>query len=197
MDLCYETLGIENYMVIKNIYSDSLPLINKSKAFYHFNIVEHQEININSQFIFGITNTKAKKAVHQFFNDRFPSLNFINILHPTAYISSSTQLSKGVVIEPLVAISSQSEIEFGVNVKRGCNVGHHTNIGKFTTVNPGCTISGNVNIGEGCTIGSGAVIRDSISIGDNAVIGLGSVVTKDIPANVEAYGNPCQVIKKL
>lgn len=36
-----------------------------------------------------------------------------------------------------------------------------------------------------------------VTIGDNTVIGAGSVVTKDIPANVVAYGTPCKVIREI
>ena len=36
-----------------------------------------------------------------------------------------------------------------------------------------------------------------MTIGDNTIIGAGSVVTKDIPANVIAAGNPCQVIRPI
>ena len=36
----------------------------------------------------------------------------------------------------------------------------------------------------------------NIEIGDNSTIGAGSIVTKDIPANVLAYGNPCVVIRE-
>lgn len=36
-----------------------------------------------------------------------------------------------------------------------------------------------------------------VTIGDNSVIGVGSVVTRDIPANVVAYGNPCRVAREI
>lgn len=36
-----------------------------------------------------------------------------------------------------------------------------------------------------------------VTIGDNSVIGAGSVVTKDIPANVVAYVNPCCVAREI
>ena len=36
-----------------------------------------------------------------------------------------------------------------------------------------------------------------VTIGDNTVIGAGSVVTKDIPANVVAYGVPCVVQREI
>ena len=36
-----------------------------------------------------------------------------------------------------------------------------------------------------------------MTIGDNSVIGAGSVVTRDIPANVVAYGTPCKVVRPI
>jgi len=52
-------------------------------------------------------------------------------------------------------------------------------------------------IGDNVWIGGGAIICPGVKIGSNTTIGAGSVVTKDIPSNVLAVGNPCQVIKKF
>lgn len=54
-----------------------------------------------------------------------------------------------------------------------------------------------VTIGNNVWIGGNAVITPGVTIGDNAVIGAGSVVTKDIPANVVAFGNPCRVFREI
>ncbi|MBQ4120859.1 MAG: sugar O-acetyltransferase [Clostridia bacterium] len=54
-----------------------------------------------------------------------------------------------------------------------------------------------VTIGKNCWIGAGAIIMPGVTIGDNSVIGAGSVVTKDIPANVVAYGSPARVIREI
>lgn len=54
-----------------------------------------------------------------------------------------------------------------------------------------------VTIGRNVFIGAGSVICPGVSIGDNSVIGAGSVVVKDIPANVVAFGNPCQVRREI
>ncbi len=54
-----------------------------------------------------------------------------------------------------------------------------------------------VSIGDNAWIGGNSVIFPGVTIGDNVTIGAGSVVTKDIPDNVLAFGNPCQVQKKL
>jgi len=54
-----------------------------------------------------------------------------------------------------------------------------------------------ISIGEDVWIGGAAVICPGVKIGDRTVIGAGSVVTKDIPSDVFAVGNPCQVIREL
>lgn len=54
-----------------------------------------------------------------------------------------------------------------------------------------------VTIGDNVWIGMGAVILPGVTIGENSIIGAGSVVTKDIPANVIAFGSPCRVIREF
>lgn len=67
---------------------------------------------------------------------------------------------------------------------------HPNKKGNWETIAP-------VTIGDDVWIGSGCIILPGVTIGDNTVIGAGSVVTKDIPANVLAYGVPCRVIRKI
>ena len=54
-----------------------------------------------------------------------------------------------------------------------------------------------VTIGNNVLIYSGAILCPGVTIGDNAVIGAGSVVTRDIPANVLAFGVPCRVVREI
>ena len=54
-----------------------------------------------------------------------------------------------------------------------------------------------IRIGEDVWVGGSAVICPGVSIGDRSVIGAGSIVTKDIPADVFAAGNPCQVVRRI
>ena len=54
-----------------------------------------------------------------------------------------------------------------------------------------------VKIGNMCWIGANTIILPGVTIGDNSVIGAGSVVTKDIPANVVAFGSPCHVYREI
>ncbi|MBQ4568972.1 MAG: sugar O-acetyltransferase [Ruminococcus sp.] len=54
-----------------------------------------------------------------------------------------------------------------------------------------------VTVGNNVWIGANVVICPGVTIGDGSVIGAGSVVTKDIPANVVAFGNPCKVHRQI
>lgn len=54
-----------------------------------------------------------------------------------------------------------------------------------------------VKIGDNVWIGGNSIIFPGVIIGDNVTIGAGSVVTKNIPDNVLAMGNPCEVVKEI
>lgn len=54
-----------------------------------------------------------------------------------------------------------------------------------------------VKIGDKVWIGGNTIILPGVTIGNNVTIGAGSVITKDIPNNVLAFGNPCQVKREL
>lgn len=54
-----------------------------------------------------------------------------------------------------------------------------------------------VVIGDNVWIGGSSVVFPGVTIGENVTIGAGSVVTKNIPNNVLAFGNPCEIRKEL
>lgn len=54
-----------------------------------------------------------------------------------------------------------------------------------------------ITIGDNVWIGANVIVLPGVTIGENSVIGAGSVVTKDIPANVVAFGSPCKVYREI
>lgn len=54
-----------------------------------------------------------------------------------------------------------------------------------------------VVIGEDVWTGGSVVVCPGVKIGDRSIIGAGSVVVKDIPADVFAAGNPCEVKRRI
>lgn len=92
-------------------------------------------------------------------------------------------------------ITAFTSIHIGNNVRCAtnttiCDSDWHLDDPRATAAKP-IVIEDNVWLGYNVTVWKG------VTIGKNSLIGAHSVVTKDIPANVVAAGNPCQVIKQL
>ena len=198
-DIVYETLGLRNFSIVKNIPVDELPRMEIGGDFFRYSIHgPGEEIELkNENLFFGIVGPKAKMLVFAYFEKNFgiERNQFINVLHPRSYVATSSRLERGIMLEPAVVVSSQTRIGFGVSAKRGACIGHHNVIEDFVEINPGVILSGNVHVGQACILGAGCVIRDGVTIGEKTLIGMGSVVTGDIPAGVIAYGNPCKVVR--
>lgn len=141
----------------------------------------------------------TKKFLHRFYQDlwKINNTEFVDLIHPSSVVSSSVTTKLGLQMEPLSVIAPYTKVGFGVNVGRNCSVGHHNILGDYCSVYLGANIAGHVEIGEGTTIGPGCTVFSNVKIGSNSIIGGGSVVTKDIPSNVLAFGNPCQIVKNL
>ena len=56
-------------------------------------------------------------------------------------------------------------------------------------------VTAKITIGDDAFIGARAFVLPGITIGARSVIGACSVVTRDVPENVIAAGNPCQVLR--
>jgi sugar O-acyltransferase (sialic acid O-acetyltransferase NeuD family) len=166
---------------------------------FNINVVDDFANCMDCKHLFlGVNKPLAKAAVYAACIDdiNINKSQFINIIHQSTAISSTTTLGFGVHINSLVSIAAFSKIGNFVSINRNASVGHHTVIDNFVTINPGAHIAGFVHIGERTLIGMGAAVLDGVRIGKNTIIGAGAVVTKDMPDNVVAYGNPCVVIRK-
>ena len=200
-ELAEESRGIKSFLVLKNIPIETCDLfdpLDHWKIEFSNYFESKRDFNENESFALSVVGTKSKKKVFDYFKEKIKMDNkqFINLIHPTSYISKSVKLNYGIQLEPLSTIAACTTIGFGVNIKRNCNIGHHCEINDFVTINPGVTMSSFVKIKENTMIGSGASIKDNITIGRNTIIGVGSVVVKDIPDDCIAFGNPCVIQKK-
>ena len=130
------------------------------------------------------------------------------------------EVGEGCYIEPpLLAYFGGKHVHFGKEVYANFNLtlvdDGHIYVGDSTMFAPNVTIATaghpidaelrekglqynmDVHIGKNVWLGAGVKVMPGVTIGDNTVIGAGSVVTKDIPANVVAYGNPCKVAREI
>lgn len=153
----------------------------------------YEDVGDAADAFLGVNKPHSKRAVFELFEAR--RLTFTAIVHRSAAVSSTARLGQGVNVNSLVSIAAYATIGRFVSINRNASVGHHSEVGDFVTINPGAHIAGFVRVGAYTHIGMGANVADGLEIGANTVIGAGSVVTRDIPAGVVAYGNPCKVVR--
>jgi len=126
----------------------------------------------------------------------FPFFTFLNVFHPSAVFSKTTQIGKGNIFMPGVIINTNAVIGDFCLLNTGSSIDHDSKMSNFSSLAPGVVVGGNSVIGESTAISLQTGIINNIQVGSNTVIGAGSVVLTDIPANVIAYGVPCKVIRK-
>ena len=120
--------------------------------------------------------------------------NFANVIHPSAILARTVELSEGVqvmagaVIQPGVRIGRNTIVNTRASLDHDCIIGDHVHLA------PGVTLSGGVIIAEEVHIGTGATIIQGVKIGANSIIAAGSVIVSDIPPNSSVRGNPGRVI---
>lgn len=92
-----------------------------------------------------------------------------------------------------------ASIEFGTHCFVGPNCGFYTALHPLIVEkrNEGLERALPIKIENDVWIGGGVTIMPGVTVGAGSVIGAGSIVTKNIPAGVIAYGNPCKPIRPV
>lgn len=122
-------------------------------------------------------------------------LEVINIIDPTAIISSSAYIGKGnfigkyAVINADVIIGDNNVINTKALIEHECRVGSHCHLSTNSVIN------GNVVVEDSVFIGSSSVTIGQLKIGHDAIIGAGAVIINNIPPFVTAVGVPAKIIK--
>lgn len=123
-------------------------------------------------------------------------LEWVTVVHPTAWIHSSVRLGEGTIVFAGAVIQPDVAIGDHCIVNTGALIDHDCVIGDFCHLAPGCRITGGVTVGEGAFLGAGATVIPGITIGSWSVIGAGSTVIRDIPPGATAVGSPARIIKR-
>jgi sugar O-acyltransferase (sialic acid O-acetyltransferase NeuD family) len=121
---------------------------------------------------------------------------FETILHPTASVSRTAKLGRGVVVFQNVTITYNVTIGDHVIILPASVISHDDRIGDYTSIAGGVSISGKVDVGQSCYLGSNASIKDGVKIGDYCLVGIGSVVLQDVGDNSVVVGNPARLLRK-
>ena len=146
----------------------------------------------DKKYIFGFLNSNKEqyiKALNKY------NIDYVNLIHPTAYIAKSTKLGggnfigAGVIIGPNVTIGDYNYFN------RGSLIGHDVVLGNMNHVGPGANICGRCKVANKCNFGASSAINDGLSIGSNCIIGSNSTVTKNLKRKGVYLGTPAKFFK--
>lgn len=98
-----------------------------------------------------------------------------------------------------LTILDEADVAIGDNVFIGPDVGIYTAVHALLPDqrNEGIMCAKPVSIGSDVWIGGHVTILPGVTVGDGAVVGAGSVVSRDVPAGMLAFGNPCRAVRPL
>jgi len=120
----------------------------------------------------------------------------VDIVHPSAYISSFASIGTGSFVAARSIIGPLATVGEGVIVNHGAVVDHDCTIGHFTHIAPNATIAGGSQIGNRVLIGSGANVIAGVSIGDDVTVGAGAVVLHHVPPGEVVAGVPARSLRR-
>lgn len=114
------------------------------------------------------------------------------VVHGTAWVSPSAELSDGTVVLAGAIVNASATVGAHGIVNSRAVVEHDVRIGAFVHLGPGAIVGGGARVGSDVMVGMGALIRDHITVGDGATIGMGAVVVADVPPGVTVVGSPAR-----
>ncbi|MBZ0279558.1 MAG: acetyltransferase [Anaerolineae bacterium] len=119
----------------------------------------------------------------------------LTVIHPTAIVSSYTEIRDGVQIFAGAIINAGAQIGANVIVNTAAIVEHDCMVEDHVHLATGAKLCGAVRVGQGVHIGAGATVLQGITIGANATVGLGAVVVKDVKPDVVVAGVPARPLR--
>jgi sugar O-acyltransferase (sialic acid O-acetyltransferase NeuD family) len=114
---------------------------------------------------------------------------FINIIHPSVFVSPSARLGTSNLIYGMVYIGTQTVIGDNNLISAHSSIDHHNHVGSHNLFGPGVLTSGDVTIGDSCIFGAGVGIEPHLKIGNNIKVASGLAISSHVPDNAILKGH--------
>lgn len=150
--------------------------------------IEEHEVTDNNVYVIAIVDVNAKEKLCSDFISR--GAQFINLIHPTAYVANTAIVGKGLILAMYSTISANTEVGDFVTLNAHVQIGHDVVIGDYCTIGPRSSVLGHGILQHKVTLGGGVIIHPHIKVGENATVGIGSVVISKVKAGTAVFGNP-------
>jgi len=191
IDILHEMKSVE----ILGITSKSLL---PGSTFFGYPIIGDDEIllkHTNSNYLIamglgGYRNNNLRTQLYSYIKKL--GFNFINTIHPTAFISKTVKLGESVTIFPGAVINTDVQIGNNSIIATGATIDHETIIGNNVLISAGVTVGAYTVIKDNALLALGSKIISGITIGENSLIAAGAVVVNDIDNNESVFGVPAK-----
>ena len=150
-------------------YSFSAPLLGG---------IRDHAVRHDTSYLMGIANLKYRKLFVELFSEK--GADFITLVHPTAYVSPSATIGKGVVIGPMANIGPNVVLGDFTLINSRSSMGHDTHLGKFNFISPNVCFSGFTSIGNENLFGINSATIPGIKVGDRNKITAGMILDKNV-----------------
>jgi sugar O-acyltransferase (sialic acid O-acetyltransferase NeuD family) len=154
-------------------------------------IIKHSkeyQIQVNDRFIIGIGDLSIKKTLIRALEQR--GARFISLIHPTAVVSETAKLGRGVVICPFATISDHVTLDDYAMVNFYASCGHDSRVGKYSILSPYATLNGHAIIENEVFMATHSTVTINCRIGARTKINANSVAMKSCPEGSFIYGVP-------
>ena len=170
----------------KNVIFFDKQKIKIKKDHFHINMISAKIDKIDG-IIVGIGDNATRV---KYYNNLKKYKKFINIIHPSAIISSNVKLDKNCFVSANTVINSYSKLSHSVIINTGAIVEHDCICKKGVHISPRSILGGNVIIKQLSWVGMSSIIKNNTVINENVIIGAGSLVLQNINKNQTVFGYP-------
>ncbi|MFN3908656.1 MAG: acetyltransferase [Flavobacterium sp.] len=189
-DLAHTCYGHLSNFKVKGFLSDGPSNIDQMGYPKVLSTVADYEIEDGDAFFCAIGKVLDRKKTTDIIKSK--GGEFINLIHPTAIISPSAKIGKGVAIKAYSSIASDVTIGDFVYLQSSVIIGHDVIIESYCHVNSFAFFAGYVHVETLCTINAGAKLIQNVHVGSGATVGVGSVVLKKVKPNTTVFGIPAK-----
>ncbi len=121
-------------------------------------------------------------------------LLIVKIIHPSAIISSYSEIGEGSVVFAGAVVNAFTKIGRACIINTGSTIDHDCVLADGVHVSPGAHLGGGVRVGQSTWIGIGASVIHGIYVGDNVIVGAGAAVVETIESGKTVVGVPAKTI---
>jgi sugar O-acyltransferase (sialic acid O-acetyltransferase NeuD family) len=149
-------------------------------------------------FVFGIASYMNRlKRIEIFKSIGLPRERFVNLIHPSAKVYSSSTIGTGCLLYNGSVIMACCRVGDFVMISMNSVLAPYVRIDDFAILAPLVFLGSNSRVGSGAFLGSSSAIMEKTRIGPGAMIGISSAVLRDVVPGATMIGNPARLIETV